>query len=111
MRGDWGNPVFYRDVMGVVKQGLGCDFDRLHELVNERKTLRKFLGHISADDYHCRYQALVDNVSLLNPKLLGKVHLMIVESGHTVMGKKPGAPLCGRCDVNLLSKVTLFLAQ
>ena len=22
-------------VMGVVKQGLGCDFDRLHELVND----------------------------------------------------------------------------
>ena len=32
-------------VMGVVKQGLGCDFDHLHDLVNEHKTLRNFLGH------------------------------------------------------------------
>ena len=32
-------------VMGVVMQGLGCDFDRLHELVNEHNTLRQFLGH------------------------------------------------------------------
>ena len=32
-------------VMGVVKQGLGCDFDRLHELVNEHRTSRRFLGH------------------------------------------------------------------
>ena len=85
-------------VMGVVKLGLGCDFDRLHNLLNEHKTLRKFLGHISADDRHYHYQTLVDNVSLLNPKLLGKVNQLIVEAGHTVVGKKPGAPLRGRCD-------------
>ena len=43
-------------VMGVVKQGLGCNFDQLHELVNEHKTLRKFLGHVSDDDYQYHYQ-------------------------------------------------------
>ena len=85
-------------VMSVVKQGLGCDFDWLHELVNEHKTLRKFLGHISEDDYLYHYQTLVDNVSLLNPKLLGKVNQLIVECGHTVVGKKPGEPLRGRRD-------------
>ena len=26
--------------MDVVKQGRGCDFDQLHELVNEHKILR-----------------------------------------------------------------------
>ena len=85
-------------VMGVVKQSLGCDFDRLRDLVNEHKTLRKFLGHISTDDYHYHYQTLVDNVSHLNPKLPGKVNQLIVESGHTVVNKKPDAPLRGRCD-------------
>ena len=85
-------------VMGVVKQGLGCNFDQLHELVNEHKTLRKFLGHVSDDDYQYHYQTLVDNVSLLTPKLLGKVSLLIVQAGHKVVGKKPGAPLRGRCD-------------
>ena len=39
-----------------------------------------------------------DNVSLLTPKLLGKVNHLIVESGHTVVGKKLGEPLRGRCD-------------
>ena len=43
-------------------------------------------------------QTLVDNVNLLTPKLLGEVNQLIVESGHTVMGKKPGEPLCGCCD-------------
>ena len=37
-------------VMGVVKQGLGCDFDRLHELLNEHRTLRRFLGHADIRD-------------------------------------------------------------
>ena len=37
-------------------------------------------------------------MSLLNPELLGKVNHLIVESGHTVVGKKPGEPLRGRCD-------------
>ena len=84
--------------MGVVKQGLGCDFDRLHDLVNEHKTLRKFLGHPAISDKLYHYQTLVDNVSLLNPELLGKVNHLIVESGHKVVGKKPGEPLRGRCD-------------
>ena len=75
-------------VMGVVKQGQGCDFDRLHELVNEHKTLPKFINHISADDRHYHYQTLADNVNLLNPKLLQKVNQLIVESGHAVDSQK-----------------------
>ena len=86
-------------VLAVVKQGLGCDFDRLHELANQHMAIRQFLGHADTGDkrrYH--YQTLIDNVNLLTPKLLGKINHLIVESGHTVMGKKPGAPLRGRCD-------------
>ena len=31
-------------VLGVLKQGLGCDFDRLHDLTNHHGTIREFLG-------------------------------------------------------------------
>ena len=86
-------------VMGVVKQGLGCDFDRLHELVNEHRTLRRFLGHSQVwDEHRYQYQTLVDNVSLLRPELLVAVSHLLVESGHAVARKKPGEPLRGRCD-------------
>ncbi len=86
-------------VMGVIKQGLGCDFDRLHELVNQHQTLRQFLGHPKAwDDYQYELQTIVDNVSLMSPELLAEVNQLIVESGHAVARKKPGAPLAGRCD-------------
>ena len=80
-------------VMGVVMQGLGCDFDRLQESVNEHRTLRKFLGHATdwAETAY-EYQTVVDNVCLLRPELL------VVESGHRVAKKKLGEPLRGRCD-------------
>ena len=46
-------------VMGVAMQGLGCDFDRLHELVNEHRTLRKFLGHATDwDETAYEYQTV-----------------------------------------------------
>ena len=86
-------------VMGVVKQGPGRGFDRLRELVNEHRTLRRFLGRADVwDDYRCNCQRLADNVSLLSPELLAAVNGLVVESGHGAAGKKPGAPLAGRRD-------------
>ena len=85
-------------VLAVVKQGLGYDFDRLHDTVNQHMTLRQFPGHTDSDKKRYHYQTLVDNMSLLTPERLGKVDQLIVESGHTVVGKKPGEPLLGRCD-------------
>ncbi len=86
-------------VMGVVMQGLGCDWDRLHELVNQHRTLRRFLGHGGVTDEEMyEYQTVVDNVCLLRPELLAEVGQLVVESGHAVARKKPGEPLRGRCD-------------
>ena len=86
-------------VMGVVIQGPGCDFDRLHDLVNEHMTLRQFLGHADIwDERKYEYQTVVDNVFLVRPELLAQVGQLIVESGHAVTRIKPGEPLRGRCD-------------
>ena len=86
-------------VMGVVMQGLNCDFDRLHDLVNEHNTLRKFLGHADIwDRRQYSYQSVVDNVSLLTPELLSEVGKLVVGSGHKVSKKKPGVLLHGRSD-------------
>ena len=76
-------------VMGVVKQGLGCDFDRLHELVNGHRTLRRLLGHSDVwDEHRYRYQTLVDNVKLPRPELLVEINQPVVESGHAVARKR-----------------------
>ena len=50
-------------VLGVLKQGLGCDFDRLHNLANHHETVRAILGHSDfADKTHYELQTIVDNV-------------------------------------------------
>ena len=86
-------------VLGVLKQGLGCDFDRLHDLANNRRTVRAMRAHGDfADDRRYELQTLIDNVSLLTPELLSAVGRLAVRSGHAVARKKPGAPLRGRCD-------------
>ena len=86
-------------VLGVLKQGLGCDFDRLHDLANNHRTVRAMLAHGDfADGSRYEMQTLIDNVSLLTPELLSAVGQLVVASGHAVAGKKPGEPLRGRCD-------------
>ena len=55
VRGDGRKPVPYRDVLGLVKQGLGYDFDRLHDTVNQHMTLRQFLGHTDSDKKRYHY--------------------------------------------------------
>jgi hypothetical protein len=85
-------------VCGVLRLDLNADYDRLHELVNQHKTLRAMLGHsLYAEDKQYAYQTLVDNVSLLTPELLDKLNQLIVEGGHALV-KKGGSALRGRCD-------------
>lgn len=85
-------------VCGVLRLDLNADYDRLHELVNQHKTLREMLGHSLYDDAkQYAYQTLVDNVSLLTPELLDKLNQLIVEGGHALV-KKGESALRGRCD-------------
>ena len=86
-------------VLATLKQGLNCDFDRLQELANQHQTLREMLGHTDWDDKtHYPMQTLVDNVSLLSPEVLAEISQLVVDTGHKVAKKKPGAGLRGRCD-------------
>ena len=75
-------------VLGVLKQGLSCDFDRLHDLANHHETVRAFLGHGDfGDKTYDEYQTVLDNVCLLTPELLSEVGRLVVESGHAVAKK------------------------
>src|SRR5664280_1720704 len=85
-------------VCGVIRLDLNIDYDRLHELVNEHRTLREMLGHGAFDDVSYHFQTLKDNVSLLTPELLDKINELIVHAGHGVVKKKADEALRGRCD-------------
>ena len=85
-------------VLVVLKEGLNCDWDRLHELVNQHGTLREMLGdsRFGGERYH--RQTLIDNVSLLRPELLRAVGERVVSTGHEVVRKESCGGLSARCD-------------
>ena len=86
-------------VLGVLKQGLGCDYDRLQHIANNDSLVRKMLGHSGyGDEYEYGLQTIIDNVELLSAELLGEINSIVVRSGHAVAKKKPGEGLRGRCD-------------
>lgn len=76
-------------VMGALRLNLNWDYDRLHEMVNNHKTIRKMLGHGFFDsDEAYNLQTLKDNVRLLTPEILGEINKVVVDSGHTLVKKK-----------------------
>lgn len=76
-------------VMGVLRLSLNCDYDRLHELVNNHRTIRQLLGHGITDDGNLHsLQTLKDNVALLTPEILDQVNQVVVKAGHELIKKK-----------------------
>ena len=86
-------------VLGVLKQGLGCDstVSTTFRTIT-RRYVRSWATAISGDKTRYEYQTVVDNVSLLTPELLSVVGQLVVESGHKVAKGWSGEPLRGRCD-------------
>jgi transposase, IS5 family len=72
-------------VMGVLRLNLNCDYDRLHNWVNNHRTLRQILGHGLVDDQQRHsLQTLKDNVSLLTPDILDRINQVVVQAGHLI---------------------------
>lgn len=86
-------------VLGVVRLNINCDYDHIHELANNHKTIRQMLGHATfADEYQYNLQTLKDNVSLLSPDILDRINELVVNAGHRLVKKKDDETLRGRCD-------------
>lgn len=85
-------------VLAVLKQGLGCDFDRLHEHANTHTILRQLLGHSEFDPVTYSYDQVMRNVSLLDEDTLREVNELVVRHGHSLCDHDPGERLAGRCD-------------
>ena len=78
-------------VLGVVKQALNCDYDRLTHMANYDNLLRQMLGHGGWEEgadplYHV--QTIIDNVGLLSEEVLGKINKVVVGQGHARLTKK-----------------------
>lgn len=85
-------------VLGQLRTGLNCDFDRLHDYANNHEKLRQILCIPDYDKTLFKLQTIKDNLSLLTPEIANELSRIIVEETHEVVGHAPGAPLNGKCD-------------
>jgi IS5 family transposase len=87
-------------VLGTVKLNCNWDYDKLHEMANNHKTLRFMLGHSSWEEPESVYalQTLKDNLRLFTPNVLDKINQIVVQAGHRAIGHCEEAALNGRCD-------------
>lgn len=70
-------------VLGCVRLGCSWDYDKLHDIANNHRTIRQMLGHGSfSDDYEYKLQTLKDNISLFTPEVLAEINQITVEYGH-----------------------------
>ena len=76
-------------VLGLLRQAINADYDRLHNLANNHIDLRKFLGH-GMIDCHDNYsvQSIKDNLSLLTEDALDKINVVIVQLGHKTLDSR-----------------------
>jgi len=86
-------------VLGVLRLGLNCDYDRIGELANEHRTVRQMLGHTEwGEDSQWNVQTIKDNLGLFTPALLERINQVVVEAGHVLVKKSPHEGLAVRCD-------------
>ena len=87
-------------VLGTLRLSCNWDYDKLQDIANNHKTLRKMLGHGLLDDsYRYALQTLKDNVSLFTREALDKINQIVVKAGHDLLGKKKDDDdLEGKCD-------------
>ncbi len=83
---------------GVSRLTLNTNYDRLHDLSNNHRTLRQMVGLGPYNEKYYSYQSIVDNVKLFTPDILDKVNQVVVEAGHSLLKKKDENQLEARVD-------------
>lgn len=86
-------------VLGTLRLNCNFDYDKVHELANNHRTLRRMLGHAETDTNSLyALQTIRDNISLLTPEILDEVNQIVVRTGHGLMLKKKDDILKASCD-------------
>src|SRR6266436_9003007 len=78
-------------VLGVVRLGLDCDYDRLEHLANYDSLLRHILGVSpvrSEEEKHFHYKTLSENIGYVDEELLEQINAIVVQAGRAVFKKK-----------------------
>ncbi len=86
-------------VLGTLRLGLGADYDRIQELANQHRTLRRMLGHgLFATDKDYRLQTLKDNLMLFTPQIMARINVEVIRAGYHLLDIDIHHLIRGRCD-------------
>jgi hypothetical protein len=86
-------------VLGTLRLNCNWDYDKLHNIANNHKKVREFLGHsIFEFDQTYALQTIKDNISLFTPQLLDEISQVVVKAGHRLFREDDNVQLKGRCD-------------
>jgi hypothetical protein len=78
-------------VLGVVRLGLDCDYDRLEDMANHHSLLREMMGLSAvraAEEKPFHHKTLSQNVCHVDEELLGQINAVIVQAGRGLFKKK-----------------------
>lgn len=76
-------------VLGSLRLGLNCDYDRLQELAGKHQDVLVMLGHGPFDVVApYKLQTLRDNLRLFTPEVLEQINAVAVRAGHELVKKK-----------------------
>jgi len=77
-------------VLGVVRQGMDLNYDRLRDMANNHVTIRQILGlpPVCEENQKFPYTTIKDNVNLLNAETIEKINEIVVKAGHKMLKKK-----------------------
>jgi transposase, IS5 family len=93
-------------VLGVVRLGLDCDYDRLADLANHHTLIRQILGLPPVrepEEKPFHQKTLSQNICHLDEELLGQINAMIVKAGRPLFKKKGGEePIRAKADSYVL---------
>ena len=85
-------------VLGVLRLGLNADYESIHELANQHKTLRQMLGHSDFEPHLYNEQTLKDNLRLFTPEILDRINVEVVHEGHQLLKKNEEESLANQSD-------------
>ena len=86
-------------VLGTLRLNCNWDYDKLHDIANNHKKVREFLGHTGfGSNQSYKLQTIKDNIRLFTPQVLDEINKLIVKAGHAMVAEDDAVELKGRCD-------------
>lgn len=82
-------------VLGVMRQGLNANYDRMHYYANSDRTMRTIMGIETESGENRKHYGLTtikDNLALLDEDTIDQINNLVVSYGHNLLKKRRSIP-------------------